>query len=85
MASRIQIKRTSGSTAPAVGDIEYGELAYSAFGSGGGGILYTRDANSNIREIGGDKYVALLDVTAGTNTANKALITNGSNKINQLL
>jgi hypothetical protein len=85
MASRIQIKRTSGSTAPATSDIEYGELAYSAFGSGGGGILYTRDAGDNIREIGGDKYVDLLDVTAGQNTASKALITDGSNKINQLL
>lgn len=85
MASRIQIKRTSGSVAPATSDIEYGELAYSAFGSGGGGILYTRDASNNIREIGGDKYVALVDHTAGTLTASSAVITDASSKLNQLL
>ena len=85
MASRIQIKRATDATVPADSDIQFGELAYSAAGSSGSGVLYTLDANNLTRKIGGDLYTGMLDHTAGTLTASSAIITNSSNKIDQLL
>ena len=85
MASRIQIKRATDATVPTSSDIQFGELAYSAAGSSGSGVLYTLDASTNTRVIGGDKYMAMLDHTAGTLTGSSAIITDASSKVNQLL
>lgn len=83
MASIIRIKRSSGSSAPAIlGD---GELAYSS----GSGKLYigfgTEVAGGAPQQIiGGKFYTDLLSATAGVNTAGKAVILDGTGKIDKL-
>lgn len=91
MASIIKIKRSTGTSAP--GSLKSGELAYS-YGAGnagnGGDRLYFGKGDdgagnaTSIVQIGGEFYKNLLDHTAGTLTASSAIITDASNKIDQL-
>jgi len=90
--TRIKIL-TTGATADAPSNIKTGELAYSyvsgtqanngdrlyiGTGSESGGVASTVDV------IGGKYFTGLLDHVHGTLTASSAIITDSSNKINQL-
>ena len=91
----IQIKRSSGVTAPATSDLVEGELAYSEdqSGSGAGAILYISSLASNgttevIDKIGGKKYTNAVDsmlvqevAATGGQVVFKEATNNGSNKI----
>jgi len=91
MASIIRIKRSSTSGNPST--LGAGELAYSALtdnGSNGGDRLYigigteTAGDAANHYVIGGKFFTDRLDHTAGTLTANSAIVVDGSNKIDNL-
>lgn len=92
MASIIRIKRSEVAGNPSV--LAAGELAYSALpdnGSNGGDRLYigigtetTGDA-VNHYVIGGKFFTDRLDHTAGTLTANSAIVVDGNSKIDNLL
>lgn len=92
MASIIRIKRSEVAGNPSV--LAAGELAYSALtdnGSNGGDRLYigigtetTGDA-ANHYVIGGKFFTDRLDHTAGTLTANSAIVVDGNSKIDNLL
>jgi hypothetical protein len=89
MASTIRIKRSGVTGSPA--SLAQGELAYSYLTgdqSNGGDRFYigtgtevTPGVASNIEVIGGKYFTTKLDHTPGTLTANSAIITDGSNKI----
>ena len=86
MAQTIQIKRTTGTGKPT--NVAQGELFY-AYGTGGtyGKRLAVGhvDGSGNTPEIIGGKYFTdLLDVTAGTVTASKAIITDSDSAVNEL-
>lgn len=91
MASIIKIKRSSGSSSPAT--LGSGELAYSwdEAGSYANGKLWlgtgneTDGAAANINVIGGKYFTDMLDHTAGTLTANSALVVDANKKIDDLL
>jgi len=91
MSTIIQIKRNSGTTAPATSDLVVGEMAYAydASNDGVGGKLYIEAVNSSsaaqIHIIGGKYYTDLLDHTAGTVTASSALLVDANKKLNELL
>ena len=67
MSTVIQIKRSSGVSAPTTSDLNQGELAYSmdASNSGAGAILYVESQNSGgaavIQKLGGKYYTDILD------------------------
>lgn len=91
MASIIRIKRSSTSGNPSV--LGAGELAYSALtdnGSNGGDRLYigmgTETAGNAVNHvvIGGKFFTDRLDHTAGTLTANSAIVVDSSSKIDVL-
>ena len=92
MASIIRIKRSTGTAAP--GTLKTGELAYSA-GTGtsanfGDRLFFGKgdDGSGNattVEVIGGAYFANLADHTPGTLTANSAIITDGSSKIDQLI
>ena len=93
MATVIQIKRSSGTTAPST--LKLGEVAYT-YGTGTQGNLGDRlfvgeggvDGNgnaNNISVIGGQYFTDMLDHTQGTLTANSALIADGNLAIDQLI
>ena len=94
MATVIQIKRSSGTTAPST--LKLGEVAYT-YGTGTQGNLGDRlfvgeggvDGNgnaNNISVIGGQYFTDMLDhVAQGTLTANSALIADGNLAIDQLI
>ena len=91
----IQIKRSSGVSAPGTADLVEGELAYSEdqTGSGAGAILYISSLASNgttevIDKIGGKKYTNTVDsmlvqevAATGGQVVFKEATNNGSNKI----
>ena len=93
MATVIQIKRSSGTTAPAT--LKLGEIAYT-YGTGTqgnlgdrlfvgeGGVDGSGDAN-NISVIGGQYFTDMLDHVAGTLTASSALITDTNLAIDQVI
>jgi hypothetical protein len=85
MATQLQIKRSTADVVPA---ITYGELAYStrttATGDTAGGYIWVSDSANAPRVIGGDHFVKMLDHTAGTLTANNAIVVNNGSKIDQL-
>jgi adhesin HecA-like repeat protein len=92
MASVIRIKRSNVSGNPAT--LRAGELAYSALpdnGSNGGDRLYigmgaeVAGNAANHFVIGGKFFTDRLDHTAGTLTANKALVVDASKKLDNLL
>lgn len=93
MATVIQIKRSSGSTAPST--LKLGELAYTygtgTQGNGGdrlfigeGGVDGNGDAN-NITVIGGQFFADMLDHVAGTLTASSALTADSNLAIDQVI
>ena len=72
MSTVIQIKRSTGVSAPTTSDLNQGELAYSmdASNSGAGAILYVESQNSGgaavIQKLGGKYYTDILDGTTPT-------------------
>ena len=92
MATVIQIKRSTGTSAPST--LKLGELAYT-FGTGTQGNLGDRlfigeggvdgngDAN-NITVIGGQYFSDMLDHVAGTLTVSSALIVDANKAIDEL-
>jgi hypothetical protein len=91
MASNIKIKRSETSGNPAV--LGAGEFAYSALpnsGTNGGDRLYlgsgTETSGNAVNHVvvGGKYFTDMLDHTPGTLTASSALITDSSNKINNI-
>ena len=87
MATQLQIKRSTATGQTPT--ITYGELAYSTDGKAtsavSGGYLWVADNSNVARVIGGDHYVKMLDHTAGTLTANNAVVVGSDSKIDQLL
>src|SRR6056300_1292832 len=93
MATVIQIKRSSGTTAPST--LKLGELGYT-YGTGTQGNLGDRlfvgeggvdgngDAN-NITVIGGQYFADMLDHVAGTLTGSSALIADTNLAIDQMI
>jgi len=93
MATIIQIKRSSGTTAPS--SLKIGELAYT-FGTGTQGNLGDRifigeggvdgngDAN-NVTVIGGQYFTDKLDHVDGTLTANSAITVDTNKAIDEIL
>jgi hypothetical protein len=90
MSTIIQIKRNSGTTAPTTSDLVVGEMAYAydASNDGASAKLYIEAVNSSsaadIHLIGGKYFTDLMDHTKGTLTANSAILTDGSSKIDVL-
>ena len=93
MATVIQIKRSSATTAPAT--LKLGELAYTygtgtqgnlgdRFFIGEGGVDGNGDAN-NITVIGGQYFTDMLDHVAGTLTANAALTADTNKSIDEII
>ena len=92
MATTIQIKRSTGTSAPAT--LKLGELAYT-YGTGTqgnngdrlfigeGGVDGNGDAN-NITVIGGQYFVDQLDHVAGTLTASSALLVDSNKAIDEI-
>src|SRR6056300_173710 len=93
MATVIQIKRSSGTTAPST--LKLGELAYT-YGTGlqgnlgdrlfigEGGVDGNGDAN-NITVIGGQYFTDMLDHVAGTLTGSSALTADANLAIDQII
>jgi len=93
MATVIQIKRSSATSAPAT--LKLGELAYT-YGTGTqanlgdrifigeGGVDGNGDAN-NISVIGGQYFTDMLDHVAGTLTANGAVLVDSNKAVNELI
>ncbi len=75
MATVIQIKRSSGATAPTTTDLAEAELAYSqdASNDGASAIMYIESKDSNgsavIQKVGGKYYTDLVDGATNSNTA----------------
>ena len=77
MAVQLQIKRSTGSSAP--GTLADGELAYTK----GDDKFYIGDGSS-VRLIGGKAFNDLIDHTAGTLTASSAVIVDSNSAIDDL-
>ncbi len=74
MSTIIQIKRSSGSTAPSTSDLLEGEMAYAqdASNSGANAVLYIESVEGGsaaIHAVGGKKYTAAVDAATNANTA----------------
>ena len=84
MSTTIQIKRSTGSAAPAASDLVEGELAYAEDRSGAGAsaILYISSIDSGssevIQKIGGKFYTDIIDGATNANTASKLVKRDGS-------
>ena len=78
MAVQLQIKRSTGSSAP--GSLADGELAYTK----GDNKFYIGDGSS-VRLIGGKAFNDLIDHTAGTLTAGSAIIVDSNKAIDDLI
>ena len=85
MATVIQIKRSSGSTAPTTSDLAEGELAYAQdqSGSGAAAKLYIESLDSDgttplIHAIGGKYYTDAVDAATNNNTASTIVKRDGS-------
>ena len=78
MAVQLQIKRSTGSSAP--GSLADGELAYTK----GDNKFYIGDGSS-VRLIGGKAFNDLIDHTAGTLTAGSALLVDSNKAIDDLI
>lgn len=81
MATQIQVKRTTGNSLPAA--IAPGELIYV----GGTGQFYVGDASAvdTAHYVGGPAITGMLDHTAGTVTADSAVIVDSNSKVDQWL
>ena len=86
MASKLLVKRSTGTAAP--GTIEFGELALTV-GSGTqanlGDRLFVGDNNSAAQVVGGKYYTDMLDQVHGTLTSDSAVIVDSNSKIDQWL
>ena len=88
MSTTIQIKRSTGSAAPAASDLVEGELAYAEDRSGDGASakLYISSIDSGssevIQAIGGKYYTDLLDGATNANTASKLVKRDASGNFN---
>jgi len=88
MATTIQIKRSTGSAAPATSDLVEGELAYAEdrSGSGASAKLYISSidsgGNETIQEIGGKYYTDLIDNATNAATASTLVKRDGSGHFN---
>ena len=89
--SLIRVKRSGSTGSPSA--LAQGELAYSFLAgtqSNGGDRLYVGTGTesggvaANIEVIGGKYFTSMLDHVAGTLTANSAIITDASNKIDTI-
>ena len=74
MSTIIQIKRSSGSSAPTTSDLLEGEMAYAqdASGNGANAVLYIESmegGSATIQAVGGKKYTAAVDAATDANTA----------------
>ena len=78
MAVQLQIKRSTGSSAP--GSLADGELAYTK----GDDKFYIGDGSS-VRLIGGKAFNDLIDHTAGTLTAGSAILVDSNKAIDDLI
>ena len=78
MALTLQIKRSTGSSAP--GSLADGELAYTK----GDNKFYIGDGSS-VRLIGGKAFNDLIDHTAGTLTAGSAILVDSNKAIDDLI
>ena len=78
MAVQLQIKRSTGSSAP--GTLADGELAYTK----GDNKFYIGDGSS-VRLIGGKAFNDLIDHTAGTLTAGSAILVDSNKAIDDLI
>ena len=87
MATTIQIKRSTGSTAPGTTDLVEGELAYAEdrTGDGASAKLYISSIDSGgsevIQEVGGKYYTDLLDNATNSNTGGTIVKRDGSGNI----
>ena len=88
MSTTIQIKRSTGSAAPATSDLVEGELAYAEdrSGSGASAKLYISSIDSGgnevIQEIGGKYYTDLLDNATNAATASTIVKRDSSGHFN---
>ena len=86
MASKLLVKRSTGTAAP--GTIEFGELALTV-GSGTqanlGDRLFVGDNNSAAQDVGGKYYTDMLDQVHGVLTSDSAVIVDSNSKIDQWL
>ena len=78
MALTLQIKRSTGSTAPS--SLADGELAYTH----GNEKFYIGDG-STVKLIGGKAYNDLIDHTAGTLTAGSAILVDGNKAVDDFI
>ena len=78
MALTLQIKRSSGSTAPS--SLQDGEMAYTH----GNEKLFIGDG-STVKLIGGKSFNDLIDHTAGTLTASSAILVDSNKAIDDLI
>ena len=74
MSTIIQIKRSSGATAPSTEALLEGEMAYAqdASGNGANAVLYIESmegGSAAIHAVGGKKYTAAVDAATNANTA----------------
>ena len=79
MAQVIKIKRSTTTATPTT--LSAGELAYSDQSDK---LFIGAPADSAVIAIGGKLYVDMLDHTAGTLTADSAIVVDSSSKIDQL-
>ena len=86
MASKLLVKRSTGTAAP--GTIEFGDLALTV-GSGTqanlGDRLFVGDNNSAAQVVGGKYYTDMLDQVHGVLTSDSAVIVDSNSKIDQWL
>ena len=86
MASKLLIKRSTGTAAP--GTIEFGELALTV-GAGTqanlGDRIFVGDNNSAAQVVGGKYFTDMLDQVHGTLTSDSAVIVDSNSKIDQWL
>jgi hypothetical protein len=80
MAQTFKIKRSNTTSAPT--SLAQGELAYS---SNSNKLFVGHPSTSAVTTIGGELYVNMLDHSAGTLTADSAIIVDSNSKIDQLL
>ena len=86
MASKLLVKRSTGTAAP--GTIEFGELALTV-GSGTqanlGDRLFVGDNNSAAQVVGGKYYTDMMDQVHGVLTSDSTVIVDSNSKIDQWL
>lgn len=88
--SIIKVKRSTNAGTPEAGALKQGELAYSLLDDNpnGGNTLYvgSTDGNDSVAvPVGGKKFTDLLTATAGTVSANKAIIAGTAGALGSLV